>query len=379
MEQLSHEKNKISKESVLIDGFVREVDVDWSLFDADKINQPKQAIKGFLRLNYYLQTMGGIVVGEYINSKTPIKCIINKIEIIKVPDKFRDMYYNIEKIKKDLDKNGDRFLEIINFGNSKYKNVQINIFTKDNSIITITTSQYPKFANSRDELIEMLSKINGKLLSSYKNNTETVIIKIDDSIIDSITPDNFKRQTYKSILKFFNKIRDNNYKFIKFVEYNQAGIKALVENNGYSFTIDVTSYNADRWKGGVTDLYEHLRHRIDEWKIRSFRKTKNACEISGIIKQDNVVHHLHNFNDIMLKTLEKLDLPIYHQVKEYTPTQLKSIEKLCLELHFEYGLGVVLTQELHKEFHKIYGYGKNTAEQFEEFKKMKKRVLTNGT
>ena len=44
---------------------------------------------------------------------------------------------------------------------------------------------------------------------------------------------------------------------------------------------------------------------------------------------------------------------------------------MCLELHYQYGLGVSLLESVHKEFHDLYGRGDNTPEQFEEFKKMK--------
>lgn len=49
----------------------------------------------------------------------------------------------------------------------------------------------------------------------------------------------------------------------------------------------------------------------------------------------------------------------------------KGLKEKCLKLHYKYGLGVCLTEELHKEFHNIYGKRNNTLEQYMEFKKNK--------
>jgi len=57
------------------------------------------------------------------------------------------------------------------------------------------------------------------------------------------------------------------------------------------------------------------------------------------------------------------------RVEDFTREELKKLSDECLEIHYRYSLGVCLTDEIHNLFHAIYGYGDNTPEQFEEFKR----------
>lgn len=48
---------------------------------------------------------------------------------------------------------------------------------------------------------------------------------------------------------------------------------------------------------------------------------------------------------------------------------LEMIENICLKKHYEYGLGIVMTEDIHILFHKVYGTRNNNYEQVLEFKK----------
>lgn len=126
--------------------------------------------------------------------------------------------------------------------------------------------------------------------------------------------------------------------------------------------------NSVHWKGGVKPIVLWLREKaIIPWKQDSSASCKYKCIISG--KKFNDTHHLVGFGTIVNETLEKCNLPIYKTIGEYTSEELKFIGDTCLELHYKYGLGVCLTSDIHTKFHQEYGYGDNTPEQFEEFKK----------
>ena len=121
------------------------------------------------------------------------------------------------------------------------------------------------------------------------------------------------------------------------------------------------------WQGGITDIHEYLRTAIHPWKIDSFKYYNYQCDISH--KSNSIIiHHIHNFSDIAKETFEICNLEIRHSIKEYSKEELEMLSRVCLELHYKYGYGVCLTEDIHNLFHKQYGKTNNTIEQYNEFK-----------
>lgn len=125
--------------------------------------------------------------------------------------------------------------------------------------------------------------------------------------------------------------------------------------------------NHPNWKGGVSPLQSFLRDKIKGWKIDSFKNYNWICVFTGIKSQQNIIHHLYSFSNIVYEVLSKLNYPLYEVINEYTEEELKQITDKCLELHYEYGLGVCLSKVIHDLFHKYYRKGNNTPQQFQEF------------
>ena len=110
------------------------------------------------------------------------------------------------------------------------------------------------------------------------------------------------------------------------------------------------------WKGGVTQITKYLRECIVEWKKDSFENANYKCIITGSNK-NLIVHHIVAFRDIMYETLDDLNLEVKEFIGDYSEEELLQMKELIIKKHYYYGFGVVITDELHKEFHSIYGVG----------------------
>lgn len=128
--------------------------------------------------------------------------------------------------------------------------------------------------------------------------------------------------------------------------------------------------NAYQWKGGISKLTNCLRAKLSSWKLDSLKKCNFKCDITGR-GSEKIVHHLHSFNNILSETLDVLKIPAYENLNNYTIEELERITEVFLEIHSKYGLGVCLCRDEHEMFHKIYGKGNNTPEQYFEFKEMR--------
>jgi hypothetical protein len=119
------------------------------------------------------------------------------------------------------------------------------------------------------------------------------------------------------------------------------------------------------WDGGKTLLSDYLRNCLKKWKKESMKNCNYKCIITG--KQFDIIHHLYGYNMLVDETFEKLDIPIYEKITDYTEEQLKLIELELIKKHNEHELGVCLCNEIHNLFHKEYGSGNNIPEQFINF------------
>lgn len=133
----------------------------------------------------------------------------------------------------------------------------------------------------------------------------------------------------------------------------------------YCYLDSRTGENSPQWKGGITPIHVHLRNLIYEWKILSIKICNAKCIITGDTF-DNI-HHLHSFDTILREIISKNNIQIKPDIKDYTVTELELLSSECLSFHKYYGEGACLNKDIHTLFHKEYGYGNNTHEQFKEF------------
>lgn len=149
-------------------------------------------------------------------------------------------------------------------------------------------------------------------------------------------------------------------------EVNLGHFYDRVDNCKQCLLEHISAENSHRWKGGISPLQQYFRKKIESWKIDSMKSCNYKCVITG--KSFNIIHHLYSFTSIITEVLYNLNLPIYKEINRYSDDELNYIEEECLKLHYKYPLGVCLTNEMHKLFHKVYGTGNNIPSQFEDFK-----------
>ena len=122
------------------------------------------------------------------------------------------------------------------------------------------------------------------------------------------------------------------------------------------------------WQGGISIISDLIRDAADDWKYELV-KQYHYCDITG--QTHNLeVHHLNiNFADIVKESANNIGF-IFNgkELKDYDIEKVQQLKKEIARLHQEKVKGVVLTKDLHRLFHSIYGKKNNTEEQYIEFK-----------
>lgn len=122
------------------------------------------------------------------------------------------------------------------------------------------------------------------------------------------------------------------------------------------------------WQGGVTDLSTHIRNEVVYKYHKDIIKLNNfTCELSNIRGCHLEVHHTYAFRLILEDTLALLNLPVNPSVGEYTEEELSAIRSVFTEIQASHE-SIVLSKEIHKLFHDIYGRIDFTIADFQEFR-----------
>jgi len=182
---------------------------------------------------------------------------------------------------------------------------------------------------------------------------------------------NFEERGYELQSKTF----ENKGALLKYVckKHPEKGIQTIsyfnFEKGNDCFQCGVEKISGENhynWKGGTKNLVKFLRSSINSWKLESMKNSDFKCVLTGT-KDNLIVHHLYPFKKIMEITLKELNLPIHESELDYSKEELSSIIKKLNEVHYRYPLGVALTEEVHKEFHKMYGDDEGILETFFQY------------
>jgi len=161
------------------------------------------------------------------------------------------------------------------------------------------------------------------------------------------------------------------------LEYECPIHKGIIQTKTYeamlhSYGCNLCSYdmhkgeNNPMWKGGFSEINSILRDSITEWKKESMIASNYKCVVTN--KRFDVIHHLYGFDKIFNEIFDNLNIEKRRFINEYSDEELVLVRNECSRLHKIHGVGVCLTGDIHALFHKVYGYGENNIEQFNEFK-----------
>lgn len=124
------------------------------------------------------------------------------------------------------------------------------------------------------------------------------------------------------------------------VKKNREWAKINRGKNHHNWNDDLTDEDREKGRYGLKE------GRVVDWRVKVFIRDKRTCQTCGYKGQDINAHHLNGWN-------------------------------WCKDERFDLDNGVTLCGDCHIDFHKIYGYGNNTKEQFNQY--VKSTIATNLT
>lgn len=240
--------------------------------------------------------------------------------------------------------------------------------------------QYYAFMNSRKDIDkDSCKKCNGKKqkeVNMLLYGTEMSPKKID--AISNLRHDfEYVKQTFEDrgyILlekQYVNTEYKMRFSCLLHPEIEQSTpFKSLISGHGCKGCASekMIKYGAEShlWKGGITPLSHHMREIIVDWKKKSLESTGYKCFVTN--KKENLhVHHLINFNSILKETLNELQFPTYENISNYTDSELSILTNTFIDKHNSYGLGIPLTEKVHREYHKNFGLEDGNPQLFVDF------------
>lgn len=114
------------------------------------------------------------------------------------------------------------------------------------------------------------------------------------------------------------------------------------------------------------ELCRYVRRRLNKWVSSIKNNNDYTCAITGE-KSNVVVHHIRGFNLIMEECIELLNFNINKNFEEHSQNELDNFVDKFFEIQEYYGDYICISESIHEQFHRQYGKGNNTREQWNEF------------
>lgn len=115
-----------------------------------------------------------------------------------------------------------------------------------------------------------------------------------------------------------------------------------------------------------TSLSEYVRAHLYTWKNEVREKANYTCALTNV-RSNIIVHHIYGFNLLLMETINNLQFPLYEDLTKYSEEQLNQLVEEFIYLQEYYGQYICISEDIHRQFHSIYGCGNNTPQQWDEF------------
>ena len=294
----------------------KDLTIDWSKFKVKaKGGQLTQSKQGYIEFCEILSEVGFELVSDYVKAveKVKLKCKYSDFTLNVSPIIFKiSTYKSISNFKKELLKTGDKLVRFISLTDKNNLIAQIETF--DGGIIDLDIGTYIRWNNARQDFYSKLKKVNGYTTDFYINKETKMNICIEHVKLNTINPSNFKRSTYKNIIDFKNKLKENGDEFIKFTKITLGGnlVSQIKTFDDGVVDIDISQYNSfnksrqdfynklKEVNGYTTDFYKDNRTKmnifIDNIKLNpiipsNFKRTHKII----IYLKDNIIKNGDKF------------------------------------------------------------------------------------
>lgn len=318
---------------------------------------------------------------KFCSNECKIKSTENKVECVceHCGEIFKRIKSEVNKNNKHYCSNGCRMdamfwskedtdILISNYKKMSYKEMsENNIFSTFKTVDEISRRAiYIGITSSREwsiEEIEILKNNYGKvsiceLMFMLPNRTKSSIFG--------------KARSYNLKSKFYltHMYSDKENEYIKnnyLLKSNEELSKELGRSvQGIAEHLLVLDLHRPTEIDNYKTLKKYIRVRLTPWRDKVREDNNYTCALTGV-SSNIVVHHIRGFNLLFIETIENLNFPMYDDISQYNQTQLDEFFEEFIDVQESYKSYICINEDVHRLFHKEYGYGNNTEEQWNEF------------
>ena len=269
-----------------------------------------------------------------------------------------------------------------------WSNDEVN-YLKDNFNILSINDLYNHYngRHSRRAITTKAMKLNLTENQKWSEDEEKILIDNYSIVSKEDMLKLLPKRTWFAILCHAQKFNIRSYHHIneKYSDYE----KEFIKNNFGIFTDEEIANKLNKSIHGIKDqryrmnlYYEDtnygnyktipllFRGQIWEWKRLSMEKCNYKCIFTGSTDFD--IHHIFGFNIITGITFDKLSEDGILKddcLDSYSKDELDYMIDVFKDIHSQYPIGVCVRKDIHNLFHRIYGSGGNTENQWNNFVK----------